>query len=79
MVRWHHQPNGHESEQTLVVEERGTCMLQSLGSQRVGHDLASEQQQQQQSVGCFFNLLVFTNIIVTIILVCVSWYLYARV
>ena len=24
MVRWHHQPNGHESEQTLVVEERGT-------------------------------------------------------
>ena len=24
MVRWHHQPNGNESEQTLVVEERGT-------------------------------------------------------
>ena len=64
---------------SLVVWTGKPGMLQSLGSQRVGHDLASEQQQQQQSVGCFFNLLVFTNIIVTIILVCVSWYLYARV
>ena len=32
MVGWHHQLNGHESEQ-------------SPGPQRVGHDLATEWQQ----------------------------------
>ena len=34
MVGWHHQLNGHESEQ-------------SPGSQRVGHDLATEQPPPQ--------------------------------
>ena len=34
MVEWHHQFNGHEFEQTLG--ESG--MLQSMGSQTVGHD-----------------------------------------
>ena len=29
-----------------IVEDRGACMLQSIGSQRVGHDLATQQQQQ---------------------------------
>ena len=28
-----------------IVEDRGACVLQSLGSQRVGQDLATEQQQ----------------------------------
>ena len=27
------------------VEDRGACMLQSMGSQRVGRDLVTEQQQ----------------------------------
>ena len=48
MVREHHQLNGYESEQTLghsggQREEPG--MLQSMRSQRVGHDLATKQQQ----------------------------------
>ena len=45
MVRWHHRLNGHEFEQTpgyWRTEE--PCVLQSMGSQRVGHDLATEQQ-----------------------------------
>ena len=47
MVRQHHQLNGHEFEQTpgdSGGEEPGR--LQSLGSQRVGHDLMTEQQQK---------------------------------
>ena len=39
MVGWHHQLNGYEFEQTLGDGEgQGNCMLQSMGSQRVGHD-----------------------------------------
>ena len=39
MVRWHHQLNGHEFEQTLRDGEGQTpSMLQSMGSQRVGHN-----------------------------------------
>ena len=45
MVGWHHQLNGHEFEQTpggqRRTEEPG--MLQPMGSQRVGHDSATEQ------------------------------------
>ena len=41
MVGWHHQLNGHESEQ-------------SPGSQRVGHDLATEQPPPQfKSINSF--------------------------
>ena len=46
MVEWHHQLNGHEFEQTLGDSERQGRLLQFMGSQRVGHDLAPEQQQQ---------------------------------
>ena len=31
-----------------IVKDRGPGMLQTKGSQRVGHDLAAEQQQQPQ-------------------------------
>ena len=53
MVEWHHWLNGCEFEQTLGDgEEQGTLsrsgMLQSLGSQRVGHHLATEQQQRKE-------------------------------
>ena len=47
MVRQHHRLKGHEFEQTL--RNSGGLrlgMLQSMGSQRVEHDLASEQQQK---------------------------------
>ena len=37
---------GHEFEQTPGDGE-GQGSLQSMGSQRVGHNLAPEQQQQQ--------------------------------
>ena len=35
MVRWHHRLSGHEFEQ---VPGDGEGVLQSMGSQRVGHD-----------------------------------------
>ena len=57
MVGWHHQFDGHELGQTLGDSqgEGGlqTCSLEdcigpleSMGSLGVGHDLATEQQQQ---------------------------------
>ena len=44
IVGWHHQFNGHEFEQTVGDGEgQGKPgMLQSMGSQRVGHDLLTE-------------------------------------
>ena len=50
MVELHHQINGHESEQTPGVKWRTgkPGVLQFMGSQRVGHDLATEQQQQKE-------------------------------
>ena len=48
MVGWHHRLNGHEFEQTLGDSEgQGPGMLQSMGSQRFRHDLATEQQQKE--------------------------------
>ena len=46
IVGWHHWLNRHEFEQTLeTVKDREACWLQFIGSQRVRHDLATEQQQ----------------------------------
>ena len=45
MVGWHHWLNGHESEQALGDGEG----QKSMESQRVGHDWATEQQQQKQN------------------------------
>ena len=44
MVGWHHQLNGHESEQT-----QGASEGQSMGSQRVGPDLTTEQHWVNES------------------------------
>ena len=44
MVGWHHWLNGHEYKQTLGVSEGQPGVLQSTGSQRVRHILATEQQ-----------------------------------
>ena len=49
MVGWHHQLSGHEFQQALGDGEGqrslAGCSL-SVGSQRVGHDWATEQQQK---------------------------------
>ena len=46
MVEWHHQLNGHEFEQALGVGDgQGSLECCSPCSRRVGHDLATEQQQ----------------------------------
>ena len=45
MVVWHHCLNGHEFEQALRVgggQRSLAYVLQSMGSQRVGHDWATE-------------------------------------
>ena len=48
MVEWHHRLNGQKFEQTLVdTEGQGSLMCFSSWGDRVGQDLATEQQQQQ--------------------------------
>jgi len=53
MVGWHHQLNGHEFEQTPGDSEgQGNLACRhSGGSQRVEHDLVTEQQQHWLSTG----------------------------
>ena len=42
MVGWFHHLNGYEFEQTLGDNEgQGSGVLQSMGLQRVGHDLTN--------------------------------------
>ena len=55
MVRWHHQLNGCESEQTPGDSEgQGSLgcweVLQSTRLQRVGHNLVTEQQKSKDIV-----------------------------
>ena len=51
MVRHHHWFSGYEFEQTQMVDDRRWWrtgepgMLQSMGSQKVGHDLVTKRQQ----------------------------------
>jgi len=52
MIGWHHWHNGHEFEQTLVNSEgQGSLGCYSPWGCRVGHDLATEQQQHKIGVG----------------------------
>ena len=48
---WHHWLNGHEFEQTIreIVKDREAWVLQSMKLQRVGHNLAAEQQHHLMS------------------------------
>ena len=51
MVGWHHQLNGHESEQTPENDEgQGSLQCCSPWDRRVGHELATEQQQSDTSI-----------------------------
>ena len=56
MVGWHHCLNGHEFEQTPGdgQRQRSQVFWSPWGSQTVGHNLATEQQQQQNR-GCGFD------------------------
>ena len=56
MVGWHHWLNGCEFEHTLGVSEV-PGMLQFMGSQRVGHDLETEQQQQKDLSMLIYNVI----------------------
>ena len=50
MVGWHHRLDGHEFEQLQETEEdRGTWCSAICGSQRVRHDLETEQQQCKET------------------------------
>ena len=57
MVGWHHRLNGHEFEQTPGDSEgqgrTWTGMLQSMLLQRVGHNLATEQEEACMVPGVF--------------------------
>ena len=47
IVEWHHQLNGHESEQTPGdSEDQGSLACCSPCGCRVGHDLVTEQKQE---------------------------------
>ena len=51
MVEWHHQLNGHEFEQTLGDSEgQGSLACCSPWSGRVGHDLATEHNNNNWDV-----------------------------
>ena len=58
MVGWHHQVNGHEFEQTREMVKDREDKLQPMGWQRVGYDLATEQQSScktwEHSLACIF-------------------------
>ena len=57
MVGWYHRLNEHMFEQTLGdTEGQGSyAVLQSTESQRVRHDLATEQQEGTKPVGIFIQ------------------------
>ena len=44
MVRQYHRLNRHEFEQTLGDSKGKPGVLQSMGSQRIEHELQTEQQ-----------------------------------
>ena len=49
MVRWHHGFNDMNLGQLQEMPRTGKPgVMQSKGSQRVGHDLATEQQQRKR-------------------------------
>ena len=44
MVGWHHRLDGHEFEQALGDGDGQGSLVCCMRSQRVGHDLVTEQQ-----------------------------------
>ena len=60
---WHHQSDGHEFEQAPEVADVSPGVLQSMGSQRGGHDWTTELKDIDNSVWCTF-LRCFADIII---------------
>ena len=56
MAGWHHQLNGHELAGKLW-EFLKLGVLPSMGSQKVGHNLETEQQQKSEDEACNRKLL----------------------
>ena len=52
MVGWHHRLNGREFEQTLGDGEGQGNQRATMGSQRVGQDLATEQNMRYITCWC---------------------------
>ena len=44
-----------------IVKDRGAWLLQSMGSQKVRHDLVTEQQQQRNVLQCGISIYTFFN------------------
>ena len=71
-VGWHHQLGEHESEQIHegqeTVKDRKPGMLQSMGSQRVGHDGATERHHSDTFLNdtmlfnCYFLIFCHQNL-----------------
>ena len=61
MVRQHHQLKGHEFEQTLGDSGRQRSLV-SKGSQRVGHDLVTKEQQRRITLGLVLCLALKTRL-----------------
>ena len=61
MVGCHHQLKGHEFGHTLgdSLKARKPGVLQSMGSQRIRHDLVTKQKQQHKDLGFIFKVCVF--------------------
>ena len=68
MVGWHHRLNVHESEQTWGDsggQRSLVCCMQSTGSQRVRHSLATEQRNSSFSQSYHYHKIhksVSTNV-----------------
>ena len=50
MLGWHHQLKGYEFDKLweTLEDRRAKCVLQSMGSQKVRHNLETEQQVQNK-------------------------------
>jgi len=61
MVGWHHGLNGHGSEQTPGDNE-GQVSLECMGSQRVRHDLGSEQPSaSHKTMNHYFKIKLYVS------------------
>ena len=70
MVGWHHQLNGHEFEQApRVGGGQKPDELQPMGSQRVEHNLVTEQRQMgliktHANIFCMMMQMMIISIII---------------
>ena len=66
MIRWHHQCNGYQFEQspereTEIEKEREAGVLQSMGL-RLGHNLATELTEAAMDCNSLKNQVLLYNV-----------------